>query len=222
VLSPLSFIALAEETGLIDEVGEHILSEATTQVCGWNRDKRLQSAIDVSVNLSPRQLLDPRLPKLVEDVLGATALLPAQLIIEITEGAMVQDAEAAARNANALHDLGVRLAVDDFGTGYSSLTHLQRFPIDIVKIDRSFVAGVDGLPAEAALAKAIVRLAQTLGLDVIAEGVETPGQAQRLRAIGCNLAQGFYLAEPVSGPELLRLLRGGPLCHAGMPAVAHR
>jgi EAL domain-containing protein (putative c-di-GMP-specific phosphodiesterase class I) len=144
------------------------------------------------------------------------------LIIEITEGAMVQDVEIASRNVAALHGLGVQLAVDDFGTGYSSLSHLQRFPIDIVKIDRSFVAGVDGGKEEAALAKAIVRLAQTLGLDVIAEGVETPAQAQQLRAVGCELAQGFYFAEPLRADALRALLVRGPVSHPGALYAAGR
>jgi diguanylate cyclase (GGDEF)-like protein len=211
LLNPSSFIVLAEETGMIDEIGGHVLAAATMQACVWNEDSALGNAIDVSVNLSPRQLLDPQLPEQVDAVLRQCSLRPDQLIIEITEVSMVQDVEAASRNAFALHELGVRLAVDDFGTGYSSLSHLQRFPIDIVKIDRSFVTVVDGTAEDAALAKAIVKLAQTLGLTAIAEGVETVAQAEQLRGVGCDLAQGFHFSAPVDADELYRLLERGPV-----------
>ena len=221
LLNPASFIPLAEETGLINELGEHILATAASELAAWNRDPGAGAPIDVSVNLSPRQLLDLNLPRQVERALARTGLRAEQLIIEITEGAMVQDAEAAERNVGALHRLGVRLAVDDFGTGYSSLSHLQRFPIDIVKIDRSFVSGVDGSPEDAALAKAIVGLARTLGMTAIAEGVETPGQAERLHAVGCEYAQGFYFAAPLTGRQLLEILRRGPIAHGGAVSMLH-
>jgi diguanylate cyclase (GGDEF)-like protein/PAS domain S-box-containing protein len=222
LLHPESFIALAEETGMIDEIGEHVLAVASSQVHEWNERPSGGRILDVSVNLSPRQLLDPDLPDQVEAALERSALSPEQLILEITESAMGQDVEAASRNANALHDLGVRLAVDDFGTGYSSLSHLQRFPIDIVKIDRSFVTVVDGDAEESALANAIVRLAQTLKLSVIAEGVETSAQARRLHTIGCRLAQGFYFAEPLDSADLSRLLERGPMTHPGARRICER
>jgi diguanylate cyclase (GGDEF)-like protein/PAS domain S-box-containing protein len=223
LLNPESFIALAEETGMIDEIGEHVLAVASLQVCEWNRRPPVGGRkLDLSVNLSPRQLLDPDLPAQVCAALERSALAPEQLILEITESAMGQDVEAASCNADALHDLGVGLAVDDFGTGYSSLSHLQRFPIDIVKIDRSFVIVVDGDAEESALANAIVRLAHTLGLSVIAEGVETPAQARRLHSIGCRLAQGFYFAEPLDGAALYRLLERGPMMHPGARLVCER
>jgi diguanylate cyclase (GGDEF)-like protein/PAS domain S-box-containing protein len=207
-ISPVVFIPLAEDTGVIGELGDFVLRTATAQLRAWQDETGPDTCISMSVNLSPSQLLDPSIVPQVARLVRQHALRPGQLILEITEGAMMTDTETAERTASALKAAGVRLAVDDFGTGYSSLTHLQRFPIDIVKIDRSFVQAVDTGPEDAALTKAIVHLAQTLKLSVVAEGVETVDQAEALAALGCQLAQGFLMARPMTAADVSRILSG--------------
>jgi diguanylate cyclase (GGDEF)-like protein/PAS domain S-box-containing protein len=207
-ISPAVFIPLAEETGVINELGDYVLRTATADLDTWQSILGPDTTMSLSVNLSPSQLLSPMLVPKIAALISEHRLAPGQLILEITEGAMMMDAGVAQHTARALKGLGARLAVDDFGTGYSSLTHLQQFPIDIVKIDRSFVQLVDQAPEDAALAKAIVRLAQTLHLTVVAEGVETPGQAAELQRLGCDLAQGFLLARPCDRSVIIELLSG--------------
>jgi diguanylate cyclase (GGDEF)-like protein/PAS domain S-box-containing protein len=206
LLGPGAFIPLAEENGVIDEIGRWVLTEACRQVQQW-RVEYEDTVLSASVNLSPRQLLDSGLDATVAAVLQETGLPASALTLEITETAMMRDTEAAIRNLAALKALGVKLAVDDFGTGYSSLAHLQRFPIDVLKIDRSFVSTIESGPEASSLARAIVRLAQTLHLIAIAEGVETAEQQETLRALGCHLAQGYYLARPLPADQLAALLR---------------
>jgi diguanylate cyclase (GGDEF)-like protein/PAS domain S-box-containing protein len=196
LLPPSVFIQLAEDCGLIEELGRWILGEACAQTRRWQVEHPRTEPLTVSVNVSPRQLRDPRIVDDVARALRATALAPACLTLEITEGAMMQDTDVALVHLTALKALGVRLAVDDFGTGYSSLSYLQRFPIDVLKIDRSFVLGIDRGPEDSALARAIVRLAQTLRLVAVAEGVENEAQAALLRQLGCQLAQGYLFARP--------------------------
>jgi EAL domain-containing protein (putative c-di-GMP-specific phosphodiesterase class I) len=160
----------------------------------------------VSVNVAPRQLLDPRLPDRVEALLDRCRLESDRLILEITEGALMKDPEAAGVGLQRLSELGVRLAVDDFGTGYSSLAYLQQFPIDLLKIDRSFVN--DMLTRSGSLlVQAIVQISHTLGLVPVAEGVESQAQADALTEIGCDLAQGFHLGRPADAESTFELLR---------------
>jgi EAL domain-containing protein (putative c-di-GMP-specific phosphodiesterase class I) len=159
--------------------------------------------------VSPRQLLDADLPSRVDALLDRCGLEPARLILEITEGALIKDPDAAAAKLQSLRRLGVRLAVDDFGTGYSSLAYLQQFPIDMLKIDRSFVNDMTGASVENAgssLAAAIVQISHTLGLVPIAEGVECQEQADSLAELGCDLAQGFHLGRPVDAASARRLI----------------
>jgi EAL domain-containing protein (putative c-di-GMP-specific phosphodiesterase class I) len=160
----------------------------------------------VSVNLSPQQLISSALLDELELALTTHDVDPACLIIEITEGAMMRDTDVAIANLSRLRDLGARVAIDDFGTGYSSLAYLQRFPIDILKIDKSFVDGIDRGPEDAALALAILRLVQALSLSAIAEGVERETQCDRLRTLGCELAQGYYFCKPLPAGDLTELL----------------
>jgi EAL domain-containing protein (putative c-di-GMP-specific phosphodiesterase class I) len=207
LLAPDVFVQLAEECGLIEEIGRWILEEACAQTRRWQQEHPRRALLGVSVNLSPRQLRDPRIVDEVKEVLGATGLLPACLTLEITEGAMMHDTDIALRHLDGLKALGVRLAVDDFGTGYSSLSYLQRFPIDVLKIDRSFVQRLDHGPEESALARAIVRLAQTLHLVAVAEGVENAEQADLLRQLGCELAQGYYYSRPERADVMTEQLR---------------
>jgi EAL domain-containing protein (putative c-di-GMP-specific phosphodiesterase class I) len=213
LLAPASFIPLAEETGLILEIGRKVLQQACSQVRVWQLELDMVPRLNVSVNLSPRQLADPKLLDDVASALGTAGLAAESLTLEITESAMMHDTDTAVARLKELKALGVSLAVDDFGTGYSSLSYLQRFPIDSLKIDRSFVAGIDGDAEQSALARAIVRLAQTLQLHAVAEGVETESQLERLRELGCRYAQGFFLALPQDaeslGPVLKATAAGG-------------
>jgi diguanylate cyclase (GGDEF)-like protein/PAS domain S-box-containing protein len=197
LIAPTAFIPIAEESDLIDEIGAYVLAVACAQAKAWQADGDLL----ISVNLSPRQLLDEGIVERVRSVLADSGLAPSSLVLEITEGAMVQDTELAIERLEALKELGVRLAIDDFGTGYSSLSYLHRFPIDIVKIDRSFVEQL--ATGESSLASAIVSMAQALHLTTIAEGIETEQQIGLLRALGCDLAQGFHLAVPAPAAEVL-------------------
>ncbi len=196
LLGPLAFIPFAEEGGLIDEIGRFVLASACETAFSWIRSVGAPNAPAVSVNLSPRQLLDPTLPDRVELLLYRCGLPPAMLILEITESALMADPDAAIESLHRLSELGVRLAVDDFGTGYSSLAYLQQFPMDLLKIDRSFVADIMSETGPS-LASAIVQISHTLGLVPIAEGVEDQDQMEALRGLGCELAQGYHLGRPV-------------------------
>jgi diguanylate cyclase (GGDEF)-like protein len=204
-LAPLAFIPFAEETGLIDEIGQHVLISACEEARRWGLEMGTR-APDVSVNVAPRQLLDVELPDRVEDLLERCGLEPARLILEITEGALMKDPIAAGVGLERLSKLGVRLAVDDFGTGYSSLAYLQQFPIDLLKIDRSFVNDVL-TKSGSLLVQAIVQISHTLGLVPVAEGVESQAQADALVAFGCDLAQGFHLGRPADAKATGELLR---------------
>jgi len=195
LLGPGSFIPFAEEGGLIDEIGTHVLVAACERARHWIDQVGERDAPGVSVNLSPRQLGDRQLPDRVGVLLHRAGLDPTQLVLEITEGALMKDPAAATESLRRLSRLGVRLAVDDFGTGYSSLASLRQFPLELLKIDGSFVD--DSMGSGWSLAQAIVQIAHALGLEPVAEGVETAAQAAALASFGCNLAQGFHLARPL-------------------------
>jgi len=204
-LAPLAFIPFAEETGLIDEIGQHVLVAACEEARRWNREMGTDAPA-ISVNVAPRQLLDLQLPDRVETLLDRCGLDADRLILEITEGALMKDPDAAAVGLQRLSELGVRLAVDDFGTGYSSLAYLQQFPIDLLKIDRSFVSDVL-TRSGSLLVQAIVQISHTLGLVPVAEGVESQAQADALAEFGCDLAQGFHLGRPADAESTADLLR---------------
>jgi diguanylate cyclase (GGDEF)-like protein len=207
-LSPVDFIPLAEETGLVGELGRQVLTKACRDARRWQIAFPSDPPLSVSVNVSPRQLQDDALLGHVTEALEAAGLAPSDLILEVTEGAMMHDVETTIRRLHALKDLGVRLAVDDFGTGYSSLSYLQRFPVDLLKIDRAFVSVLENQADDSSLANAIISLAKTMHLSVVAEGVETAAQARALRAYGCERVQGFFFARPVAAADLERLLGG--------------
>jgi diguanylate cyclase (GGDEF)-like protein/PAS domain S-box-containing protein len=207
-LAPLAFIPFAEETGLIDEIGQHVLVAACEEARRWRSDFG-SGAPAVSVNVAPRQLLDPRLPDRVEALLDRSSLPPDRLVLEITEGALMKDPAAASVGLERLSELGVRLAVDDFGTGYSSLAYLQQFPINLLKIDRSFVNNML-TRSGSLLVQAIVQISHTLGLVPVAEGVESQAQADVLTEFGCDLAQGFHLGRPADAESTHQLLRPAP------------
>ena len=206
-IAPSEFIPVAEDSGLIVELGEYVLRTACRDVAGWQA-KGLAPELTVSVNVSARQMELTGMPGVVGAVLRDAGLAPAALALEITEGLLLEDTPAITETLQALRRLGVRLLLDDFGTGYSSLAYLRRHPIDAIKIDRAFVAdlGEDG-QGDAAIVAAIVGMAKALGMRVVPEGVETQGQLERLTALGCDFAQGFHLSRPLAASALEELLR---------------
>ena len=206
LLLPGQFVPLAEETGLIVPMGEKILEEACRQAKDWQERFATDPPLAVYVNLSARQFREPDLTKTVFRILRETELDPACLHLEITETTAMSDAPATISTLEELKALGVRLVIDDFGTGYSSLSYLQRFPVDYIKIDRSFVGGLDTDPAATALVHGMIDLAHTLDIEVIAEGVERIDQLERLCAMRCDLAQGYYFSEPLPGEAMDALL----------------
>lgn len=204
-IPPGSFISLAEECGLIVAIGEWTLREACTAFMRWHRDGgKLKS---VSVNLSPSQFLDRGLVDDVKRILTETAIPPGCLELELTEGAMAVDIEQAITTLGNLRALGVRLSIDDFGTGYSSLAYLKRLPIDVVKIDRSFVKDLGKSDADSQIVGAIITLADRLGFNVVAEGVETGEQADILRESQCELLQGYLFSKPVDAQQFAALFK---------------
>jgi diguanylate cyclase (GGDEF)-like protein/PAS domain S-box-containing protein len=209
MLSPVRFIPLAEETGLILPLGEWILRQACMQARAW-LDAGLELKL-ISVNISARQFHQHDLVQRIADVLNATGLPPACLELELTESMMMADAEEDVSRLNALKALGMQLSVDDFGTGYSSLSYLKRFPVDRLKIDKSFVRDIVTDPGDAAIAQAVIRLGQILGLVVTAEGVETDEQLEFLRRHGCDEAQGYYFSPPLPPDAFVELWRRGLL-----------
>lgn len=213
-IPPMKFIPIAEETGLIVPLGRWVMKKACEQLAEWQRQGL--PSISIAINLSPGQFRDPGLLADVGDVLALTGVAPHMLELEITESMLMKD---AARTVEMLYDLkrlGIRLAVDDFGTGYSSLSQLRAFPVDTLKIDRSFVRGIAEDADDRAIAHAITRMARTLRLHVVAEGVETEAQQQVLSEIGCDLLQGFLFSPGVPAGELEDMLRcqaeGGAIC----------
>jgi diguanylate cyclase (GGDEF)-like protein/PAS domain S-box-containing protein len=210
LLGPLSFIPLAEETGAILAIGDLVLAEACRQARAWQRADPAFADLVVSVNLSARQFARPDLAAHVARVLAETGLAPAALELEITESLAMSDAEATGVTLRALHELGVRLALDDFGTGYSSLAYLSQLPLDVIKVDRSFVAGLNDSPVNLAIVRAVVGLAQGLGISVTAEGIERKDQLDALRELGCDRGQGFLFARPRPADEAGAALLVGP------------
>jgi diguanylate cyclase (GGDEF)-like protein len=206
LLAPGLFVPFAEEVGLIDVVDRFVLAEACAQLHYWQERGLVAPGTEISVNLSARELTDPSTATHVAEMLAGSAFDPSNLILEITESAMMHDTETVVQNLHALRELGLRIAVDDFGTGYSSLAYLEQFPVDILKIDRSFVTALtDDDPA--GLAQAVIQIAETLGLMTVAEGVETAEQAERLRALGCRAAQGYHLGRPLDAHATEEMLR---------------
>ncbi|RSM70594.1 bifunctional diguanylate cyclase/phosphodiesterase [Actinoplanes sp. ATCC 53533] len=198
VVPPAQFIPIAERSGTITEIGLFVLETACLQGAEWNN-------CYVSVNLSPRQLQEQTLVADVLDVLARTGLAPERLVLEVTESALVDESAGIAK-LRAFRDHGIHVAIDDFGTGYSSLHYLTRLPVDILKIDRSFVAELNGTPEGSGITEAILRLSQVLHLTTVAEGIETAEQAAELQLLGCGIGQGYLFARPLSPAELNELL----------------
>jgi len=206
LLQPDEFIGLTEETGLIVPIGQWVLSEACKQARVWQVEYPTTPPLVMSVNLSAKQFQNPKLVEEITQALDESGLAPSCLKLEITESTVMQDAPVTLTKLNELKELGVRLAIDDFGTGYSSLGYLRRFPVDTLKIDRSFVKGLSADGGDSAIVRAVVTVAKSLNMDVTAEGVETEGQLAELRALGCDRWQGFLFARPVSPERVAPLL----------------
>ncbi len=206
VISPLDFIPLAEETGLIVPVGEWVLAEALRQISRWRRRFPLAGDYALAVNLSARQLSSPDLVAAVAGALATSEVPPSSVYLEITETTLLSQVASNLDTLRLLRDLGVHLTVDDFGTGYSSLSYLRQLPIDSLKIDRSFIDGLGVDSHDTAIVEAVIGLAKVLELDVVAEGVETRTQLQLLREMGCRTGQGFLFSEPLDTTEMERFL----------------
>jgi diguanylate cyclase (GGDEF)-like protein/PAS domain S-box-containing protein len=204
LVMPLEFIPIAEETGLIALLGLQVLEHACRQTAAWQRD--IDPALAVSVNVSGRQALNPLLPAQVEAIAERSGLTPGTLALEITETVLMEEADSPATVLDSLQEHGLSLVLDDFGTGYSSLSRLKRFPLDVLKIDRSFVAGVDCNIDDRAIVKATIDMAHAVGLTVVAEGVETSEQEDCLRELGCDRAQGYLYARPQPAEAITDLL----------------
>jgi EAL domain-containing protein (putative c-di-GMP-specific phosphodiesterase class I) len=216
---PARFIPVAEATGLILQLGELVLREACRQTATWHRDGLVSEPFVTWVNLSGKQLSGGGINALVREALEAAELPPGFLGLEVTETAIVREGAAGDRaraELQELHDGGVRIAIDDFGTGVSSLAQLQRFPVDIIKVDRSFVQTVEHDAKGAAIAANVVSLAHALGLLAVAEGIESDGQLASMRELDCDLAQGFLFARPAPAAEVTEVLSD----HARSPATS--
>lgn len=207
VLSPDEFIPVAEESGLIVPLGRWALEEAARTIAFWDQESGGNCGVRVAVNLSAIQLQRDQVPAVVDGVLSRHGVKPDRLTLELTESAVASDPDRVERTMHALRQLGATLAMDDFGTGYSNLAYLQRLPIDVLKIDRSFISGMLSDRDKIAIVRAILSLAQALGMRTTAEGIETNELAQTLAALGCTYGQGFYFARPLAAPEAYSLLR---------------
>jgi EAL domain-containing protein (putative c-di-GMP-specific phosphodiesterase class I) len=206
LMAPVDFISIAEESGLIVPIGQWVLTEACRQVAGWRAAYPSEPALTVSVNLSPRQFQQPNLVEEVGGALRDGGLAPTGLKLEITEGVLMRDVEATIKTLGELKKLGVQLAIDDFGTGYSSLAYLKRLPLDVLKIDRSFIKGIGHDAEDTAIVRAIISMAKSLHLSLTGEGIETAEQAALLRGWACEQGQGYFFSRPLDAGALGALL----------------
>jgi EAL domain-containing protein (putative c-di-GMP-specific phosphodiesterase class I) len=223
VIPPLQFIPLAEQTGVIIPLGRWVLAEACRQGAAWQRTEYgRRAALTMTINISGWQLDHPTFIDDVRTALQSSGLPANNLVLEITESAIIRDYEHVTSRFQALKAIGVRLAIDDFGTGYSSLAYLHRFPVDILKIDKTFVDGVGRGGRDAALARTIIALGDMLSLRTVAEGIEQAEQRSQLQSLGCGLGQGYYFAKPLSAADAEALLSAdgeGLLHQAGLNAA---
>jgi diguanylate cyclase (GGDEF)-like protein/PAS domain S-box-containing protein len=212
-VSPLKFIPVAEETGLIVQIGQWVLREACQQLRAWQEQFPSDPPLSMSVNLSGKQLSQPDLIERISQILSETGIEASTLKIEITESAIIENIDDAAMTLRRIKALGIRLSLDDFGTGYSSLSYLHRFPIDTLKIDRSFVSRIN-LPKNTEIVRTILALAGNLGMDVVAEGVETREQILQLTGMNCEYVQGYLLSKPIDGRAMRELI--SEIYHKGL------
>ena len=227
LLPPGNFIGLAEDTGLILPLGRVVLEQACNQARQWR--EQLGVPLQVSVNLSARQFQQNGLVEEIEEILERTEVDPSQISLEITESLAMEDAERTIQVLARLKSIGVKVSIDDFGTGYSALGYLASFPVDAVKVDRSFVDKVELDPVKSAIVSAVVNLSKAIGITTVIEGVETKEQLEHLRAVGCTMVQGYYFAKPMAADVLtdmlassMRLRGGTPTARSGKPKASRR
>jgi EAL domain-containing protein (putative c-di-GMP-specific phosphodiesterase class I) len=201
---PDVFIAVAEDIGLISDIGRWVVSEGVRELAAW---RRIVPDLTMSINASPHEIVDGGFVACVQDALAEAGVPGDALTIELTETALMTDPSTALRHLKSLKSAGVRVALDDFGTGYSSLSYLRQFPVDQVKIDRSFVAGVSRSTEDRAVVKAIIDLGRALRLQVVAEGIESDAQLRALRRLGCDLGQGYHLYRPLERDDCTEVVR---------------
>ena len=216
LIPPAEFIPIAEETGMIVPLGAWVLEEACRQVQQWQDQRCHGRALLLSVNVSARQFQSPDLVDTVAEVLQRTGFNPTSLKLELTESVMMRDVERTTQRLHELKALSIQLVIDDFGTGYSSLAYLRQFPITVLKIDRTFVNRLGTDPQDDAIVRSIVTLSRDLGMEVVAEGIETPAQLETLRALGCDYGQGYYFSRPLPSAQAEELVT----LEAGMPTSA--
>ncbi|VAW65034.1 diguanylate cyclase/phosphodiesterase (GGDEF & EAL domains) with PAS/PAC sensor(s) [hydrothermal vent metagenome] len=202
LISPENFIPIAEKTGLIDSIGKWVLNTACLQCSIWNRNRNINNKLRVSVNASARQFKNNNILESITEALKTARLHPSLLCIELTESTIMQDTESIIRQINALHNIGVKIAIDDFGTGYSSLKYLQQLPVDILKIDPYFINDLNNNNRGIATCKTIIELADNMGFNVIAEGVQTTSQLSILRNLGCEVIQGYLFSKPQTADQI--------------------
>jgi EAL domain-containing protein (putative c-di-GMP-specific phosphodiesterase class I) len=219
MVAPDEFIPLAQQTGLMKPLTLYVLDEALTQCRVW---QRAGLTLGVAINISIRNLLDAEFPDQVRKLLEKRRVDPALLELEITESVVLSDPVRTKRVLEKLSAMGVTLSIDDFGTGYSSLSYLSQLPVNEIKIDRSFVMNMAESDNDAVIVRSTIDLARNLGLQVVAEGVETEEAWDELNKLGCTLAQGYYLTRPVPAAELTQWLRSRPTAGAGAPSAAGR
>jgi EAL domain-containing protein (putative c-di-GMP-specific phosphodiesterase class I) len=214
LVTPIDFIPIAESTGLIVPLGAWVLREACRQAAEWQRQRDaigITVPLTITVNISGRQLENADLARFVAETIAITGIRADSLVLEITESVIMDDTAASLAALHALKALGVRLAIDDFGTGYSSLSYLQKFPVDIIKIDKAFVDGVGRGGSDAALTRTIVALGDMLALRCVAEGIEEDDQRRHLRALGCEFGQGYLFARPLGAAAAGLAVLGAPI-----------
>ncbi|MDB5731535.1 MAG: hypothetical protein JWQ03_1430, partial [Variovorax sp.] len=210
---PGDFIEVTEDTGLILSLGLWVLREACRTLCRWHAEFPRSTPLTISVNLSARQFSQPDLVQQIRQIIEETGVNPATVTLEITESVTMDDAEHAIRVLSQLREIGIRFSIDDFGTGYSSLSYLHRLPLDMLKIDRSFIAALDQGDENLGIVRTILRLAKDLGIDVVAEGTETAAQLDHLRALECEFGQGYYFSRPVDAAAIRQILQA---CAGGL------
>jgi EAL domain-containing protein (putative c-di-GMP-specific phosphodiesterase class I) len=206
MLPPDAFIPLAEDTGLIVPLGQWVLEEACQQLRSLQLGLPANASLTMSINLSVRQLQVEGITEIVAETISRFALDPSTITLEITETMLMHDTELTRKRLADLRDIGVSLAVDDFGTGYSSLQYIQRFPVDIIKIDRSFVSGLGEQAGDVVVVQSMIELAQRLGVHTVAEGIERPEQVTILQSLGADLGQGYYFSRPIPASSIGALL----------------
>jgi len=207
LLSPLDFIPTAEDSGLIQPIGDWGLAEACSQIRAWTHENPANQSLRVCVNLSARQFSRKGLADHVESLLMQSGTSSSQLGLEMTESSLIPNVGTAVEVLEGLRSLGISISMDDFGTGYSSLSYLHSFPIDVLKIDRSFVGRMTEGEQPLQIVRTIIELARVLNIDVVAEGIETPEQYELLRELGCNFGQGYLFARPMPAEEMSSMLR---------------